>query len=204
MVQDLALRPSTMTVQAPQLEVSQPMWVPVSPSPSRRKWTSRVRASTSASCAAPLTVTLMWCVLMTPSSGVRRRALVRETEGAQGHLPDHRALVVGRAVSIAHRLGLGGCGIGRRGEGFLARGCAHEDGLGIGGGRRRRHGGEADAGIGDRAAVQAKAYRDTDRAEVTGPALELLIGAAGSRSACRRSVPRSAFRWARWRSRRPR
>ena len=30
-MQDLALSPSTWTVQAPQLLVSQPMWVPVSP-----------------------------------------------------------------------------------------------------------------------------------------------------------------------------
>ena len=49
-VHDLALWPSTWTVHAPQLLVSQPMWVPVSPRSSRRKWTSSRRGSTSASC----------------------------------------------------------------------------------------------------------------------------------------------------------
>ena len=56
-VHDLALSPSTMTVHAPQLLVSQPMCVPVSPKSSRRRWTSRRRGSTSASRASPLTVT---------------------------------------------------------------------------------------------------------------------------------------------------
>ena len=36
--------PSTSTVQAPQLPVSQPMWVPVRPSSSRRKWMRSWRA----------------------------------------------------------------------------------------------------------------------------------------------------------------
>ena len=58
---DLALSPSTWTVHAPQLLVSQPMCVPVSPKSSRRRWTSRRRGSTSASRASPLTV--RWTVL---------------------------------------------------------------------------------------------------------------------------------------------
>ena len=58
-VHDLADTPSTTTVHAPQLLVSQPMWVPVSPKFSRRRWTRRSRGSTSASRASPLTVTLM-------------------------------------------------------------------------------------------------------------------------------------------------
>jgi hypothetical protein len=48
--------PSSHTAQAPQLLVSQPQWVPVSPSWSRRKCTSSSRASTSALTASPLTV----------------------------------------------------------------------------------------------------------------------------------------------------
>ena len=59
MVHDLALRPSTMTVHAPQLLVSQPTWVPVSLNVSRSRWTSSRRGSTSASRASPLTVTVM-------------------------------------------------------------------------------------------------------------------------------------------------
>ena len=67
-VQDLALWPSTWTVQAPQLLVSQPTWVPVSPRSSRRKWTRSRRGSTSASCAAPLTVTeTCWVVIVRAS-----------------------------------------------------------------------------------------------------------------------------------------
>jgi hypothetical protein len=49
--------PSTITEQAPQLPVSQPMWLPVSPRSSRRKWMSRRRASTSRSYDTPFTST---------------------------------------------------------------------------------------------------------------------------------------------------
>src|SRR5437588_12968003 len=56
MVQDFTALPSTWTTQAPHCEVSQPTWVPVSRSPSRRYWTSKVRASASAVTALPFTV----------------------------------------------------------------------------------------------------------------------------------------------------
>jgi hypothetical protein len=46
-VQDFTDSPSTRTVQAPQLEVSQPIFVPGSPHSSRRYCTSSVRGSTS-------------------------------------------------------------------------------------------------------------------------------------------------------------
>ena len=36
MVQDFTARPSSKTVQAPQMEVSQPMWGPVRPTTSRK------------------------------------------------------------------------------------------------------------------------------------------------------------------------
>src|SRR4026208_722200 len=49
--------PFTCTVQAPQLPVSQPMCVPVSPRSSRRKCTSRRRVGTSYSICSPLTST---------------------------------------------------------------------------------------------------------------------------------------------------
>ena len=45
------------TVQAPQLDVSQPTWVPVRPSVLRRKCTSRSLGSTWAVCLRPFTVT---------------------------------------------------------------------------------------------------------------------------------------------------
>src|SRR5438270_11115302 len=55
-VQALTALPSKWTTQAPHCEVSHPTWVPVSRSPSRRYWTSRVRASASAVTALPFTV----------------------------------------------------------------------------------------------------------------------------------------------------
>src|SRR5919197_3020831 len=55
-VHDFTASPSRWIVQAPQTDVSQPIFVPVSPRSSRRKSTSSVRGSTSASCRTPLTV----------------------------------------------------------------------------------------------------------------------------------------------------
>ena len=57
-VQDFTLSPSTCTTQAPHWLVSQPIWVPVSPSFSRSNSTSRVRASTVTLCCFPFTVRL--------------------------------------------------------------------------------------------------------------------------------------------------
>ena len=45
-MQLLIVLPLRMIVQAPQLPVSHPMWVPFSASVSRMKWTSSCRAST--------------------------------------------------------------------------------------------------------------------------------------------------------------
>src|SRR5712691_881314 len=56
-VQDFTPCPSTSTVHAPQLLVSQPTWVPVRPASSRMYCTSNSRGSTSCSCLAPLMVT---------------------------------------------------------------------------------------------------------------------------------------------------
>ena len=55
-VQDLIALPSTSTVQAPQLVVSQPRWVPVSPTPRRIRSASSSRGSISATFFAPLIV----------------------------------------------------------------------------------------------------------------------------------------------------
>src|SRR6185295_9473290 len=59
-VHDFTAWPSTSTVHAPQREVSQPTWVPVSPQTSRRNWTSRSRGSTSRSVLVPLTRTVIF------------------------------------------------------------------------------------------------------------------------------------------------
>src|ERR671925_151215 len=58
-VHDFTARPSRWIVQAPQSDVSQPIFVPVSPRSSRRKSTSSIRGSTSASCRTPLTVSVI-------------------------------------------------------------------------------------------------------------------------------------------------
>ena len=55
-VHDFTGSPSSHTTHAPQLLVSQPQCVPVSASSSRRKWTSRRRASISRVTSTPLTV----------------------------------------------------------------------------------------------------------------------------------------------------
>ena len=51
--------PSTMTLQAPQLPVSQPMWLPVWSRSSRMKWIRSRRASTSRSKVSPFSETVM-------------------------------------------------------------------------------------------------------------------------------------------------
>ena len=55
-VHDFTGSPSMSTVQAPQLLVSQPQWVPWSSRVSRRKCTSRSRGSISWVTSWPLTV----------------------------------------------------------------------------------------------------------------------------------------------------
>ena len=57
-LQDLVAAPSTSTVQAPHWAVSQPWWVPVSPSCSRSKSTSRVEGGTAKATGWPLTCRL--------------------------------------------------------------------------------------------------------------------------------------------------
>ena len=58
-VQDLIALPSTSTVQAPQLVVSQPRCVPVSPTPRRIRSASSSRGSISAIFFLPLIVNLI-------------------------------------------------------------------------------------------------------------------------------------------------
>jgi hypothetical protein len=57
-MQLLSSMPSTITEHAPQLPVSQPMWLPVRPRSSRMKWISSRRASTSRSYSTALTSTV--------------------------------------------------------------------------------------------------------------------------------------------------
>src|SRR5574341_1991397 len=110
--------PSTSTVQAPQPEVSQPMWVPVSPSSSRRKWTSSRRGSTSALRSVPLTFTVIRMRLRTSLVGGHGRGV---PETALGEDPDDVALVLDRPAQVGGwRGGLGGQ-LRRLAEGLVAR-----------------------------------------------------------------------------------
>ena len=58
---------SSQTTQLPQLDVSQPQWLPVRPSSSRRKWMSSSRGSTSRAYSVPFTVTATRTVMLVPS-----------------------------------------------------------------------------------------------------------------------------------------
>src|SRR5579875_2228655 len=55
-VHDLTALPLSTTVQAPQLDVSQPTWVPVSPSTSLIKCTRSILGSASPTLLSPFTV----------------------------------------------------------------------------------------------------------------------------------------------------
>ena len=57
-VHDFTGLPLSQTMQVPQFDVSQPQWLPVRPSSSRRKWMSSSRGSTSLVYSVPLSVTV--------------------------------------------------------------------------------------------------------------------------------------------------
>src|SRR5262245_14931121 len=69
MVHDLTALPSTSTVHAPQIDVSQPMCGPVNPRTSRRKCMSNNRGSTSWVCFFPLMLAVIDRFMRSPSSG---------------------------------------------------------------------------------------------------------------------------------------
>ena len=71
-VHDLTGLASSHTTQLPQFDVSQPQWLPVSPSSSRMKWMSSSRGSTSRAYSVPLTVIATRIVMSSP--GPRRSA----------------------------------------------------------------------------------------------------------------------------------
>ena len=60
-VHDFTGSPSICTTHAPQFEVSQPQWVPVSPGVSRMKWTSNSAGSISLVIGSPL-IEIVTCI----------------------------------------------------------------------------------------------------------------------------------------------
>src|SRR4051794_25113678 len=182
MVHDLALSPSTWTVHAPQLLVSQPTCVPVSPKLSLRRWTSRRRGSTSASWTSPLTPTEMcWVLMVAGLLRVREGAFGGVAECPQGQLRGHRPLVFDRSPDVGDGAGLRSRGSARGPEQVVRRGVPDQDGLCVG----RSEGGIGDSGQADprtldmTGIVQPDHRGDTDRGEVADLALELLVRARG-------------------------
>src|SRR5215469_13776634 len=116
MVQDFTAWPSTSTVQAPQLVVSQPIWVPVRPTPRRIRWDSSSRGSTSAIFFSPLIENLIrrigtLLVASSPRSsytmvmsGRPFRRVVGAGENALDKRRHHVPLVLGAAAVIGSRL----------------------------------------------------------------------------------------------------
>src|SRR5262245_36389220 len=98
--------PSSRTTHAPQLEVSQPQWVPVRPNWSRSRWTRSTLGSTSAVRVSPFTVTETFVIsgLLSTCPGHRT------SQGPFGELAGEVTLVVGRAALVG-----GGAAV-RRGE----------------------------------------------------------------------------------------
>jgi hypothetical protein len=74
---------SSHTTQLPQLDVSQPQWLPVRPSWSRRKWMSSSRGSTSRAYSVPFTVTATRMVTFSLAGRLGRRRGSRRG-GARG------------------------------------------------------------------------------------------------------------------------
>src|SRR4029453_9934683 len=86
--------PSTRTVQAPQTPCSQPRWVPVSRSSSRRKSARVRRGSTLASRGSPFTVSF------TDTSAMVRLGGCRDP-GARHHRGAHPLAVLRGSVEVA-------------------------------------------------------------------------------------------------------
>src|SRR6478752_2545014 len=179
-VQDFTGSPSTSTTQVPQLEVSQPQCVPVSPSSSRRKCTSSVRGSTSAVTGSPLTVMFtcisessipLWpCSVAYPLDG--------GTQCPDGQFGGQVPLVVCAAAHVGHRFaGLGG-GRTRRGERLLRGRLANHvlrqrcQPLRVGGDGRQAH-----ARGGDGVAFQGDLRTGGRHRPVPNPALHLRVRA---------------------------
>ena len=204
-VHDLALSPSTWTVQAPQLLVSQPTCVPVSPRLSRRKWTSRRRGSTSAS----------WAVAVDGDRDVlgahRRRASYAYASArsvARRSALRVSSATIARLYSTGPRTSPRGSALGRRRRHRPARKRSSDGALpartasaSVAANGRLGDPGQADPGALD-AAVGAEPddRRDTDRREVADLALELLVRAAGAARLGAGRGSRSGPRSARWRS----
>src|SRR2546422_6762 len=167
-VHDLALSPSTRTVQAPQLLVSHPMWVPVSRKSSRSRWTSRSLGSTSASRVSPLTLTRMWVVATSVLLSIGGSPIDRAAQRPHCHLGDHCSLVIRRTVPVVGRPAHGGRGCTCLAEGGLGGLSTQKHRFRIGGCERcLRHGSQPQSNLAESAIqVQPDLCRRADPGEV--------------------------------------
>src|SRR6266545_7369416 len=153
-VHDFTGTPSSSTVHAPQLDVSQPMWVPVRPSVPRRKCASSSLVSISAERAVPFTETVTRRVTA-PSRGAMTSVTVppfgRLAQPALGVHPHDVPLVLGGSAQVVDRLGRLGSQPRRLANRVVVQRRSGERGL-RGGGLdvRRADAGQADAGAADR------------------------------------------------------
>src|ERR1700761_8729188 len=123
-VQDLSGAPSSHSTQAPQLDVSQPQWLPVSSSSSRMKWMSSMRGSTSRVYSVPFTVIVI-------STSGRPGPGGGPAQGPGGQLAGQVALVVDRAALVGGGLAVLGGDPPRLGERRLVGGLAAQEVFGL-------------------------------------------------------------------------
>src|SRR6478752_1582209 len=179
--------PSIQATHTPQLLVSQPQCVPVSPSSSRRKWTSSIRPSISRVTVSPLTL-IVTCMSAVPSVAALRAGLVAGDAGpdafdgraqrAAGELVGEVPLEVGAAPVVAGgRAALGSEGPRPRVQ--LVGGSLAPQHLGDRGhaGRVRTDSREPDPGVGDDVAVHPDRSPGGRHRPVAGPPLDLGVGA---------------------------
>src|SRR4051794_32790095 len=175
-VQDFTARPSTCTTQAPQLDVSQPQWVPVRSSVSRRKCTSSMRGSMSCVTRSPLTV------IVTLMSGLLLHgALDGAAKGSLGEDAGEMALVVDRPAAVVHRGAVGGGDFAGLHEEIVREPLAAQEllrPLQVDGGEADRA--ERDADLADDAVRDPDGGRGGRDRPVPGSPLHLLVGAAAA------------------------
>src|SRR3954451_15351884 len=177
-VHDFTGWPSMRTTQAPQFDVSQPQWVPVRSSVSRRKCTSSIRGSTSRDTCSPLTFieTLMSDLLVV-------RAGHRLAQRSAGEHAREMALVVHGSAAVGHRRAVLGRDRGDLWEQLVAGRLASEELLRareVDG--REPDGAERDAHVADDAVVHPYGHGRRGDRPVACPALDLLVRAAGART----------------------
>src|ERR1700761_841760 len=116
--------PSSHSTQAPQVEVSQPQWLPVSSSSSRMKWMSSMRGSTSRVYSVPFTVIVI-------STSGRPGPGRGPAQGPGGQLAGQVTLVVDRTALIGSGLAVSGGDLARLGERRLVGGLAAQEVFGL-------------------------------------------------------------------------